>query len=380
MIRKGERCFMESRPYVAWDVMNRFLIDAFKGYGVPEEDAKICADVLLESDRRGIESHGCNRFKPIYIDRIVKGTLKPVTEIEVLKDTPTTLVYDAHDGMGMVASYRMMEALIEKAKKYGMAGGAIRNSTHYGIAGYWTTMATKAGMIGVTGTNARPSIAPTFGVENMMGTNPLTWAIPTDEEFPFCIDCATSVVQRGKIEYYAREGKDTPAGMVISHDGSSMTDSSAILKALVDGTAALTPLGGAGDEMCGYKGYGYAAVVEILSAALAGGPFMKALTGVDQNGNPQMYHLGHFFFVINPEFFMGLDTCKKTAGDICRALRASEKAPGHDRIYTAGEKEWLAWCERKDKGVPIGEAVQREMIAVRDQLKLPYHFDFEAAI
>ena len=90
MIRKGERCFMESRPYVAWDVMNRFLIDAFKGYGVPEEDAKICADVLLESDRRGIESHGCNRFKPIYIDRIVKGTLKPVTEIEVLKDTPTT--------------------------------------------------------------------------------------------------------------------------------------------------------------------------------------------------------------------------------------------------------------------------------------------------
>ena len=380
MIRKGERCFMESRPYVAWDVMNRFLIDAFKGYGVPEEDAKICADVLLESDRRGIESHGCNRFKPIYIDRIVKGTLKPVTEIEVLKDTPTTLVYDAHDGMGMVASYRMMEALIEKAKKYGMAGGAIRNSTHYGIAGYWTTMATKAGMIGVTGTNALPSIAPTFGVENMMGTNPLTWAIPTDEEFPFCIDCATSVVQRGKIEYYAREGKDTPAGMVISHDGSSMTDSSAILKALVDGTAALTPLGGAGDEMCGYKGYGYAAVVEILSAALTGGPFMKALTGVDQNGNPQMYHLGHFFFVINPEFFMGLDTCKKTAGDICRALRASEKAPGHDRIYTAGEKEWLAWCERKDKGVPIGEAVQREMIAVRDQLKLPYHFDFEAAI
>ena len=101
-----------------------------------------------------------------------------------MKDTPTTLVYDAHDGMGMVASYRMMEALIEKAKKYGMAGGAIRNSTHYGIAGYWTTMATKAGMIGVTGTNARPSIAPTFGVENMMGTNPLTWEFRQMRSFP----------------------------------------------------------------------------------------------------------------------------------------------------------------------------------------------------
>lgn len=368
---------METRPYVSWDLMNHFLIDAFKGYGVPEADAAICADVLLESDRRGIESHGCNRFKPIYIDRIIKGTLKPVTEIEILKETPTTLVMDAHDGMGMVASYHMMEKLIEKAKTYGMAGGAIRNSTHYGIAGYWTTMASKAGMVGITGTNARPSIAPTFGVENMMGTNPLTFALPTDEEFPFCIDCATSIVQRGKIEYYARIGKDTPAGMVVARDGSAMTDSEEILKALVDGTAALAPLGGIGDEMCGYKGYGYAAVVEILSAALTGGQFMKALTGVSPEGKPQMYHLGHFFFVVDPDAFMGQETFRKTAGDICRALRSSEKAPGQDRIYTAGEKEYLVWLERKDKGVPVGEAVQKELIKVRDELKLPYTFPFE---
>jgi len=156
-----------------------------------------------------------------------------------------------------------------------------------------------------------------------------------------------------------------------------MTDSDEILKALVDGTAALAPLGGIGEEMCGYKGYGYAAVVEILSAALAGGPFMKALTGVSEDGQPQMYHLGHFFFVMNPDFFMGLDNFKKTAGDICRALRASRKAPGEERIYTAGEKEWLAWCERKDKGVPVGEAVQKEILRVRDELKLPYHFPFE---
>ncbi len=368
---------METRPYVSWKLMNDFLTDAFVGYGVPREDAAICADVLLESDRRGIESHGCNRFKPIYIDRIVKGTLLPKTNIEIIKETPTTVVMDAHDGMGMVASHKMMTMLIEKAKKYGMAGGAIKNSTHYGIAGYWTTMASKEGMIGVTGTNARPSIAPTFGVENMMGTNPLTFSLPTDEEFPFCIDAATSIVQRGKIEYYAREGKDTPAGMVITNDGKTMTDSKEILKALVDGTAALAPLGGIGDEMCGYKGYGFAAVVEILSAALTGGQFMKALTGVDENGNPQMYHLGHFFFVVDPDAFMGQDVFKKTAGDICRALRASKKAPGHDRIYTAGEKEYLVWCERKDKGVPVSEAVQKEIIEVRDKLNLPYHFPFE---
>ncbi len=369
---------METRPYIPWDMIGSFMVDVFKAYGVPEEDAKICADVLMESDRRGIESHGCNRFKPIYLDRIEKGTLLPKTEIEILKETPTTLVMDAHDGMGMVASYQMMEKLIEKAKQYGMAGGAIRNSTHYGIAGYWTGMAAKEGMVGITGTNARPSIAPTFGVENMMGTNPLTFSLPTDEEFPFCIDCATSIVQRGKIEFYARSGKDTPAGMVVAHDGSTVTDSNEILKMLVDGTAALAPLGGGpGDEMCGYKGYGYAAVVEILSAALSGGQFMKALTGVGEDGKPQMYHLGHFFFVVDPDAFMGRETFKKIAGDICRALRASEKAPGYDRIYTAGEKEYLAWLDRKDKGVPVGEAVQKELVMLRDKLNLDYKFPFE---
>ena len=368
----------ETRPYVDWDLMNDFMIDVFEKYGVPREDAAICADVLLESDRRGIESHGCNRFKPIYLDRIKNGTLLPKTEIEVVKETPTTVVIDAHDGMGMVASHKMMEMLIEKAKTYGMAGGTIYNSTHYGIAGYWTTMAEKEGLIGISGTNARPSVAPTFGVEPMMGTNPMTFTMPTDEDFPFNFDCATCIMQNGKIEFYERMGKDTPAGCVVNKDGETMTDSGKILKDMRAGNAALLPLGGLGEETAGYKGYGFTTIVEILSSALAGGPFMKDLNGVDQDGNPKMYKLGHFFFVINPEFFMGLDTFKKTSGDILRGLRASEKAPGQDRIYTAGEKEHDAWMDRKDKGVPVGESIQKELIELRDTLGLDkYHFPFE---
>ena len=367
----------ETRPYVSWDLVNNFMVDVFKKYGVPEEDAKICADVLLESDRRGIESHGCNRFKPIYLDRIKNGTLLPVTNIEIVKDTPTTVVMNANNGMGMVASHKMMEMLIEKAKKYGMAGGAIYNSTHYGIAGYWTTMAEKAGMIGISGTNARPSVAPTFGVEPMMGTNPLTFTMPTDEDFPFNFDCATSIVQNGKIEFYERMNKPTPAGLVVTKDGGTMTDSGQILKDMRAGKCALLSIGGIGEETGGYKGYGFTTIVEILSSALCGGPFMKELSGKDENGNNRMYRLGHFFFVINPEFFMGLDTFQKTAGDICRGLRNSEKAPGAQRIYTAGEKEHLAWLERKDKGVPVGEAIQKEFIALRDECGLDYRFPFE---
>ena len=368
---------METRPYVRWELMNSFLIDAFKGYGVPEDDAKICADVLLESDRRGIESHGCNRFKPIYIDRIVNGTLLPETKMDIVKDTPTTVVMDANNGMGMVASYHMMEMLIEKAAKYGMAGGAVYNSTHYGIAGYWTTMAEKAGMIGITGTNARPSVAPTWGVEPMMGTNPLTFTMPTDEEFPFNFDCATSTIQNGKIEFYARSGKPTPEGLVVTKDGGTMSDSAKILTEMRAGNCALLSVGGLGEVTGGYKGYGFTTIVEILSAALAGGPYLKDLSGKAPDGSSQMYRLGHFFFVINPEFFMGLDTFKKTAGNICRGLRSSQRAPGAERIYTAGEKEWMAWQERKDKGVPVGETIQKEIIEVRDKLGLSYHFPFE---
>ena len=367
----------ETRPYIPWDMIQGFMIDTFVAYGVPLEDAKICTDVLLESDRRGIESHGCNRFKPIYLDRIDQGILYPVTNYEVVRETPTTLVADAHDGMGMVASYKAMTTIIEKAKQYGMAMAAIRNSSHYGIAGYWTSMAVKEGMIGISGTNARPSIAPTFGVENMLGTNPLTFGLPTDEDFPFTLDCATSISQRGKIEYYARNGKDTPAGMVIGRDGSAMTDSPAILKGLTDGSAALAPLGGIGEDLAGYKGYGYATVVEILSAALQAGSFLKMCVDRDENGNKKPYHLGHFFIVIDPEAFCGLETFKKIAGEILRELRASEKAPGQTRIYTAGEKEWDVWQIRKDKGVPVGEAVQKEFVAIRDKKNLPYKFPFE---
>ena len=368
---------MDNRPYIPWEMVGNFMVDVFKKVGVPEEDAKICADVLMESDRRGIESHGVNRFKPIYIDRINAGIQKPVTEIEILKETATTAVMDAHDGMGMVASHKAMEMAIEKARQYGMSMIAIRNSTHYGIAGYWATMASKENMIGITGTNARPSIAPTFGVENMMGTNPITFALPTDEEFPFVLDCATSITQRGKIEYFARNGKDTPAGMVIGNDGTAMTDSEDILVALNEGRAALAPLGGIGEELAGYKGYGYAAVVEILSAALQAGSYMKMLTGLDENRNKKPYHLGHFFIVIDTEAFMGADTFKRICGEILRELRASKKAPGCDRIYTAGEKEYLAWLDRKDKGAPVNESVQKEFIEMRDTYDLPYVFPFE---
>ncbi len=368
----------ETRPFISWQLADDFMTAVFEKMGVPTEDARLCADVLLESDRRGIESHGCNRFKPIYIDRIKSGILNPVTKIDILKETPTTAVLDANDGMGMVASKKAMDMCIEKAHKYGMGMVAVRNSSHYGIAGYWTGLAAKENMIGISGTNARPSVAPTFGVENMLGTNPLTFSMPTDEPFPFTLDCATSVIQNGKIEYYARINHDTPKGLVISREGEELTDSAEILKKIRSQQAALAPLGGFGETTGGYKGYGYSTVVEILSAALQSGLFLKALDGKDEEGKIRPYHLGHFFIAIDTEAFMGAEAFKKTCGDILRDLRGSAKAPGQERIYTAGEKEYDVWMYRKDKGVPVTEAVQKEFIGLRDEFGLTqFKFPFE---
>ncbi len=369
---------MAKTTIVDWTTITNFVTDSFVGYGIPRADAEICADVLLESDKRGIESHGCNRFKPIYLDRIKAGIQNPVTNFEIIKETETTAVVDGHSGMGQVIGHRAMSMAIEKAKKYGMGMVVVRNSCHYGIAGYYTSMATKAGCIGLTGTNARPTVAPTFGVQGAFGTNPLTLGVPTDEAFDFNFDAATSIVQNGKLEYYERIGHDIPEGTVVGPDGNAVRgEAGAALKKMGTGEAALATLGGVGEELAGYKGYGFAMFVELLSAVLCDGQYGKALTGKGENGEKVPFNLGHFFIAIDTDHFLGEAACRKKAGDIIREVRSTKKAPGAERIYTAGEKEYEIRLAR-ESGVPINESVQKEFIAVRDELGLPYKFPFEA--
>ena len=363
---------MKKEVWTPFDQLEAFMVDVFKSLGVPEADARICADVLITSDRRGVDSHGTGRLKSIYYDRILTQKIQqPVTEFEIVRDHLSTAVVDGHHGMGMVIAKRCMQMAIDKAKQYGMGMVVARNSTHYGIAGYYSLMACKENMIGITGTNARPSVAPTFGVENMLGTNPLVFGFPTDEDFDFVNDYATSIIQRGKIEQYVREGRDCPAGLIIGRDGKAKTDSHQILEDLVKGEAALEPIGG-------YKGYGFATVTEILSAALQQGAFLQQLVNKDKDGNLKPYGLGHYFIAIDVNCFCDPADFRKTTGDILRALRASKKAPGADRIYTCGEKEYLAGIEREGKGVPVNEALQKQLITMRDEQGLTqYRFPFE---
>jgi L-2-hydroxycarboxylate dehydrogenase (NAD+) len=356
--------------YIPVNVTEDFMMAVFQGLGVPEDDARICTDVLIAADLRGIESHGVGRLK-YYYDRIQRGQHRVRTEIDVVKETETTALIDGHHGMGHVIAHRAMEMAIDKAKEYGVGAVTVRNGTHFGIAGYYTLMAAEEGMIGLTVTNARPAIAPTFSSEPMLGTNPIAFAAPSDMDFPFCFDGATSIIQRGKVEVLSRAEKPMPEGWVIDAKGRPLTDPDQALEDFGKAQAALLPLGGAGEELAGYKGYDLATIVEILSASLCGGVFMKDLLGFEEDGTRRPFMLGHFFLAIDVEHFIPLELSRRITGQIMRTLQNARKAPGEERIYVAGEKEYENEQLIPERGIPVNANLRRELQAMRDELDIP---------
>jgi LDH2 family malate/lactate/ureidoglycolate dehydrogenase len=366
----------QANIFIPVETLQAFMTDVLSGVGVPREEAALASEVLISSDLRGVESHGIGRLK-MYYDRLRDGRVSPITRYEVVREMAATAVVDGHYGLGHVIAVRSMRMAIDKARVYGMGAVAVRHSTHFGIAGYYPLMAVKEGMIGLAFTNARPSIAPTFGVKPMLGTNPIAFGAPTDEDCPFLFDAATSITQRGKIEVADRAGKSVPEGWVIDRECGAVTDPETILRGFDQGSNALLPLGGAGELLAGYKGYGLAVIVELLSAALQSGAFLYGLSGFAPNGERIPLSVGHFFLVLNVSAFVDLDEFKKTTGTILRQLRESDKAPGETRIFTAGEKEYEHEQRVRREGVAVNPALQREIRAMQEGLNLrQYDFGF----
>lgn len=348
--------------------LQKFIEEVFLKLGVPDKEAKICADILITADRRGIDSHGVGRLK-MYYDRLQKGIQLPKTKIKIVKETKTTAVIDGNYGMGQVIAYRAMKFAIKKAKKYGLGAVAVRKSSHFGIAGYYAEMAARENMIGFVVTNARPAVAPIFGVEPMYGTNPIAFACPTDEKYPFLLDMATPIIQRGKIEIYARAKKTIPKGWIIDSKARPYSgNANKILKDLLDGKASLLPLGGKDPMFGGHKGYGLGIMVEILSACLSNANYLKKLSGFDKKGREIPHNLGHFFLAINIRDFIPIGRFKKIVGKIIRGLRSSKKVPGKKRIYIAGEKEYEMMKIRDKKGIPINPVLQKSIKIIENDL------------
>ena len=355
--------------HIPVEIIEKFMIDVLQGLGVPSDDALICKNTLISSDLRGIESHGVGRLK-YYYDRIKAGVQFTKTQFEIVEETETTALVDGHHGMGHVIAHRAMRLAMDKAKKHGVGVVAVRNSTHFGIAGYYPLMAAAEGLMGFTVTNARPAIAPTFGTEPMLGTNPIAFAAPSDMPFPFCFDGATPIVQRGKVEVYARAEKPMPEGWLVDAEGNPATDPAKVLKDLDKGNAAFLPLGGQGETFGGHKGYGLATMVEVLCASLSGGAFLRDLQGFAPDSSRRPFMLGHFFLAIDVTRFIPLEASRHVTGQIMRDLQGSRKEPGHDRIYVAGEKEYESAKRVRAQGIAVNPNLRRELEIMRDELKI----------
>ncbi|PIU55642.1 MAG: malate dehydrogenase [Chloroflexi bacterium CG07_land_8_20_14_0_80_45_17] len=336
---------MEEYIGIKVDALQQFTINVFNKFGVPVEDAKIAAEVLITADQRGVGSHGLQRLKR-YTNGLKTGVIKPIVDVKVLKETPNTLLISGGDGLGQVVGYKAMKLVIDKALKNNIAFAAVRDSNHYGIAGYYSMMALEHDLIGLSLTNAAPLVVPTHGKNAVMGTNPISIAVPAGQERPFVLDMAASTVPRGKLEVYEREGKIMPITWATDELGNPTQNIPRVLANLLDKKGGgLLPLGGAEEESGGHKGYGLCLVVDIFSGVLSGsefGPNLYARKDIPAK-------VAHFFGAIKIDAFIELALFKSMMDEYINILKNSEKAAGKDRIFIHGEKEFELYEQQKEE-------------------------------
>lgn len=351
--------------------LKEFVIQVFVKMGVPVEDALVTADVLVAANLRGIDSHGVARTRR-YVQGLRDGVMLATPEIEVVRQTPVTALLDGGAGLGQVVGHRAMRLAMEKAAEAGLGFVVVRNSNHYGIAGYYSMMALEEDMIGISATNAATLVVPTFGKDAILGTNPISIAVPTGRERPFVLDMATSVITRGKLEEYERQDNPLLEGWATDARGVPTDDSTEVLLNMKDRLGGgILPLGGAGEDHGGHKGYGLALLVDILCGVLPGAGYGSHVYPRDDAGKPLPADIGHFFGALRVDSFRPLEEFRASMDDIIRMLRASAKAEGQERIFIHGEKEFEMAEQRMREGIPLHPKVVRDLRDIAEELGVP---------
>ena len=325
----------EGRRYPK-EQLHEFTARVFQHAGVPHAEAVLAADVLAAADLRGIDSHGVARLST-YFDLLEAGRINPRPRLQVLRQTASTATVDGDNGLGLVVGPRANEIAMEKADAAGSGWVSVCHTNHYGIAGYYVLQALKRDLIGWAMTNSTRLVAPLWGAEGMLGTNPIAVAFPGKEEPPIVIDMATPVVALGKIEIARRRGEKIPLGWAIDREGRPTDDP----QALIDG-GALLPLGS--DRVHGgHKGYALGIMVDVLSAVLSGanwGPFATPFM-LRQPPPPRSVGrgIGHFFGALRIDGFIDPEEFKRQIDDFLRTFRATRPAPGTHGPLIPGDPE-----------------------------------------
>lgn len=323
--------------------------------GCSEHDALTIADSLVESNLRGIDTHGVTRLK-VYCERIEKHLVKARPHVTFTKTRPGAGILDGDCGPGQVVTCKAMDHACDLAKEAGIGAVSIRNSAHFGAAAYYTDRAAKKGFIGFCAGHAEADMVPFGGRKPVLGTNPISIAFPSDGEDPFTLDMATSAVPMGAVLLAAKEGRAIPGDWAVDEEGRPVTDPKV--------ARAVKP-------MAGPKGYALSIVVDVLSALLSGSNYGVHIRRQYQNWEePQ--RLGAFVWAIDITPFVDPGEFRRRIRQMFDEIRAVPPAEGAKRVYIPGELEAERKRERLKNGLPISAEVAAELKAIGQRLRVEF--------
>ena len=349
--------------------LQEFSQRTFEHFGVPTADAKLASGVLAMSDMRGIESHGVARLHT-YFDMLALGRINPKANVKIAREKPGTATVDGDNGLGLVVGPKANDICMDKAEQTGSAVVSVSNTNHYGIAAYYSIKALERDLIGWSMTNTTKLVAPLWGAERMLGTNPIAIAFPAGEEPPVVIDLATSATAYGKIEIAKRKNAEIPYGWAIDKDGNMATRP----EQMIEG-GALLPLGST-REMGGHKGFGLGAMVDILCCVLSGanwGPYAPPFALRQEIPARSVGKgIGHCFGAMRIDGFIEPDEFKRQMDDWIRTFRATKPAPGPPGVVIPGDPERHAEIERAKAGIPLLPAVINDLKDISSKTGIPF--------
>ena len=346
-----------------------FCETLFHAYGFSEDESKIITDILIRADLCGIESHGVQRLVR-YNDEIVSGQVDVRAKTEIVHETGISACIEANKMMGQLTGTQAMKLAIQKAKTSGCGMVTVRNSNHYGIARYYTEMAADEDLIGVSMTNTEAICVPTFGAEAMTGTNAMALAMPSDP-YIFSYDASTTVVPRGMLEVFRKNGQPLPEQWALDANGNPCTDAAVVIDNIIaKAGGGIAPLGGLGVLNGGHKGYGLSVIVDLFSAIISGG-----LTSNYVNRTPGSTGICHYFMAVDYGIFGDKTLIKNNMSKFLQELRNSKKAEGQTRIFTHGEKEAETMAARKKGKIPVNEKTLEEMKTIAGNFGIIWNTD-----
>ena len=349
--------------------LREFCIRVLLHFGVPKNDATQAAEVLACADMRGIDSHGVARLYS-YFGMLSEGHINPKPKIKTLRSTPSTATVDGDNGLGLVVGPQANRLAMDMAEKCGSGWVSVCNTNHFGIAGYYVLQALERDLIGWAMTNSTKLVAPLWGAERMLGTNPIAIAFPGKEEPPIVIDMATSAAAYGKIEIARRRGEAIPQGWAIDREGRNCTNPDEMIAG-----GAMLPLGSE-RERGGHKGYALAMMVDILCGALSGanwGPFAPPFALRQEIPKRSVGKgIGHFFGAMRIDGFIDADEFKRQIDEYVRVFRATKPAHGTNGPLIPGDPEREAERERRKNGVPLILPVIEELRDISRKTGIPF--------